>query len=279
MDVRQRSSLQSLEHAQQFLDDHGDVLAAVNGSPARSDLDQAVRRLQEAAAAQEETETRTRSLTRHKNMLRRTLLRHNLGPIVRIVRGRPMLFPTVQDTRMPRKGANDAEVITAVYAVLRWLPAQRENLVGQGLRANFVERLRESVEEFARAIAERWRQESGYFVATKTIPKVLAEAWTSVDMVGALIDDAEAERNLLVAWRATHLHRPRTAALATPEGAVVPALPAAPEAPAASAIPGAPAATVAPVLPPASEVQAASAVQRRGVFRVIARVLNVDRAA
>lgn len=152
---------------------------------------------------------------------------------------------------MPRKGASDAEVITAAYAVLRWLPDQREKLVGQGLRANFVERLRESVEEFARAIAERWRHESTHFVATKTIRKVLPEAWTSVDILGALIDDGEAERNLLSAWRATHLHAPRAAALAAPEEAVSPAAPA------------------SPVIP----------VKRRGVLRVIARVLNVDRAA
>jgi hypothetical protein len=267
MDARQRSSFQSLQHAQQFLDEHGDMLAAVNRSPARSDLDQAVRRLQEAAAVQEEAEARIRSLTRHKNTLRRTLLRHNLGPIVRIVRGRPSLFPTLQDIRMPRKGANDAEVITSVYAVLRWLPGQREKLVGQGLRANFVERLRESVEELARAIAQRWRHESGHFVATRTIPKVLAEAWTSVDMVGALIDDGEAERNLLLEWRATHLHAPRTAALAAPEGAVAPALPAAP------AVPASTAAMTVPATSPAAPVR------RRGVFRVIARVLNVDRAA
>jgi hypothetical protein len=277
MDARQRSSLQSLEHAQQFLDEHGDVLAAVNGAPARSDLDQAVRRVQQAAVAQEETETRTRSLTRHKNMLRRNLLRHNLGPIVRIVRGRPKLFPLFQDTRMPRKGATDAEVITRVYAVLRWLPGQRENLVGQGLRPNFIERLRESAEEFTRAIAERWRHRSTHVVATVTIPEMLAEGWTAVDILGALIDDGEAERNLLSAWRATHLHAPRTAALAGAEEAVAPALTAASDVQAASA---AVAASEAPAASsPGAPALPAIPVKRRGVFRVIARVLNVDRAA
>jgi hypothetical protein len=155
MDRPQGRTLQSLEDARAFLDEHTDKLAAINTTGARQELDRAI-----ADAAAHATDQTGHALvaegtTQKQRALRHALLRDHMSPVARIARARLPHTPELAPLRMPRSNPSVQRLASAARGMAQAAEAHADVFLAAGLPAEFIAQLNDAVGALVRSVGAR----------------------------------------------------------------------------------------------------------------------------
>ena len=205
MTLRQRLRLAALVRARTLLDRYATRLATVNQSPARRQLDRALRDLDLCASTQWEMTRRSASLAKQKRALREDLRLYHMQPLVTL--GTEASTPGTSQLRaleLPWKRVTDGKLLAAAGALLTAADRHREYFLAQGaLSRGFVEELRQATAALAKAKAEGGAARVRLRIATKGVVPALVRGRTSVRILGALIaQHVEVMSSVIKGWEA-----------------------------------------------------------------------------
>ena len=209
MHKQQQADFMVLSRAQSFLDQHAQVLAALNSTPARTELDHLLDRIRNWTLIQEEalalSKRQTAELRERHRHLRETIAR-----IVTIARGRPGKFGDFSTAVIPLRSASSASIRVSAGAILQQARLYRDGLVSEGLGEDIVDRLNSQIEDFGLAWATRSGTLDKQHAATSQMAADLRRAWIVVRMIRALFDEENpVQRRLLANWQTETIHAAR----------------------------------------------------------------------
>lgn len=194
--------LAALRNVQQFLADHADELPRVAQTGASRRLDSLLDELSCLVTEQAAATLLARAATRRLQILRRRLFEEHLTPITRIARAELADHPEMIAFRMPRPSLPVVLLATNALGMARVAAPQAAIFVAAGLPDDFLDRLKEAVDDLVEANLARasWRgRVSG---ATAGITTRLADGRRTVAMLDSFVRLATRDRQQLRArWQ------------------------------------------------------------------------------
>jgi hypothetical protein len=250
MNTRQIHGSQSLRTSQHFLDEHKDVVGAVNTTKARKQLDAAITTLDAVAAVQGTRTRESRAVVVGRKQLETVLIRDFMTPLSKFARtelkGVPdyaALTPSANQLRTEklvqsaRAMANAAAPLAAQIAV--------------EFDPNFLAGLRSATEAVRAAIDTRAQKSVARSGATKGVSEALATGRAAVVSLDARVSklirgNGVLEREWLQARRVVKSTVPVAPPASAPVATTVPVVPTAPVTPVTPITPVTPLTLVAP---------------------------------
>lgn len=242
----QSTVLETLRRMQGFLDTHPTLVASVNQSGARTELDSVATQLTAQATTQETGTRGSKGQTAKQKSLRRTLRVNYMHPIAEIAKHQLRTVPEFKALQMPKGSVTQDRLIAAAGAMADAAALHAATFTTAGMAADFVAQLRTAVQAVETGTSVRIKHRTSRTGATTGLVSLAKQGRSLVRVVDALVRPLLGTDDVLLgAWnQATGLKRkPRLAIANAP--ATVPAA-AAVAAPVATATASAPPASTAP---------------------------------
>jgi hypothetical protein len=205
MNTRQKAALGRFNRIKQFLNQHSRVLAPINQSHARVELDALVVSLTRHEAAQRALTQRRRSIVARRRALRATLRAVHLRPIIAIAHARAADTPRLGALRMPKRGLDDTRLVISVHAMESFLTENRGVFLDERFEDDFVERLLAAANAIKSGADEAFDCRMHGIVATHAIAGLIRRGQELARVFDALVR-SKVDRNgrLAVEWRAVN---------------------------------------------------------------------------
>lgn len=226
MIAQQKQKLQAFVRVQTFLESHP-VAGPLGYSGARETLDDAVRRLNEFAAAQLTGRDLSRGELRRQKQLVKQLFDRHMRPIVTVARAQiePESDVRMPAMRMPRAGVSVVKLLHACDSMIESARTFEAAFVANGLPADFLARFTAARNELEAGLGGRATLIGMRVGARAGLEVQVRRAVRAVDRLDAVVRSAfEGDPVALTEWRtAKRTHRlPATAAKPSTAEASVP---------------------------------------------------------
>lgn len=193
--------LAALRNVQQFLADHADELSRVAQSGASRRLDSLLDELSCLVTEQAAATLLARAATRRLHILRRRLFEEHLTPITRIARAELADHPEMIAFRMPRPSVPVVLLATNALGMARVAAPHAAIFVEAGLPDDFLDRLKEAVDDLVEANLTRASWRGRVRGATVGITTRLADGRRTVGMLDSFVRLATRDhQQLRAAW-------------------------------------------------------------------------------
>lgn len=212
MDQDKNAVLETLLRAQGFLDENAALLASVDFTTARRQLDQIVTSFTTHAVTQGVGDWAARRETAKQRQLG-SKLRHELMKPIAVIAGRTLRdTPAFGALQMPKANARGENFLWQARTMLDAATIHRDRFVAQGLPATFLAEFRAALEELSTSLSERQNNRGRRAAATGLLRFHAQQGRTVLCVLDALVRRAAGDNeSLLRSWQAVrHIDR-RTA--------------------------------------------------------------------
>ncbi|MFI5310214.1 MAG: hypothetical protein ACHQQ3_03205 [Gemmatimonadales bacterium] len=198
----QRNQAASLRRARGFLDDHAKVLAAVNRTEARRQLDAAVHSVDDAGRLQNAYARAMRGETNKQRSLERELRETHLVPIGKLARAHLKRLPGMAALAPKLKNLGGPWLVQMARAIVIAGAEFREVFTAASYPARFLEDLAAAADALDASLARRSQHRSDRVTATAGIAVAIASGRNAVAMLDPVVGRIIAgNAGLVKGWR------------------------------------------------------------------------------
>lgn len=209
----QRNQADSLHRVRGYLDDHAKLLGAVNGTPARRQLDAAVLTVDDAGRLQNANVRNMRGETGTQRSLERALRETHLVPIGKFARAHLKQKPEIKALAPRLKNLGAQRLVRMARVVAISGAPFREVFVAASYPAGFLEDAAAAADALDASLARRSLHRSDRVLATARIAEAIASGRNAVAMLDPVVGRIIAgNAGLVKGWR----HAKRIAAVPRP---------------------------------------------------------------
>jgi hypothetical protein len=201
MHTEQGNTMLSLRTANDFVEQHQDVLPAVMTSGAKQRLAEILATLAEHASHQVGSTLAARGATQAQRALRTVLLRTHMAPIVRIAKVDLPTTPELKPLRMPRGRPTIERLAAAASGMAEAAAPHAAVFIRAGLPADFLAQLTEAADALVGSLNARLQRRGETKGATEGLKAKLSEGRKIVHVLDAFVQsELQDEPALLASW-------------------------------------------------------------------------------
>ena len=202
MKYTQGSILETLRRVQGFLDTNNTVLAAVNQSGARTQLDDAVKAITTNVVNQRAGIVNAIGETAKQRKLRLTLRIHYMRPIARVAKRMLGVQPELSMLRMPPEDLGPTDLVGCARGMADAAEPHSTTLIAGGLKPGFVAQLLDAAKAVEDSLVDRSKSRGRRAGATGGLTKHEKAGREELKVLDALIvPEISGNAELLSEWR------------------------------------------------------------------------------
>jgi hypothetical protein len=203
MRATQRYRGESLRRVQQCLDAHPDVFGAINASPARGQLDEAIAQLGPIVDVQGARMREARGEKQRQVELERELRDHNMAPVAKFALGKLASVPNIGALTPSATRLRGARLVQAARAMAEAAIPHAEEFAAASFPADFAQQLIAAADAVRASIEARSRKAADRQHATAAVEETLKRGRSAALMLEGAVDRLVPRRSPLYAeWRA-----------------------------------------------------------------------------
>jgi hypothetical protein len=188
---------------QRFIDANGAILPVLTSGGGRNGFDAALKRVAEFGDVQGAHRISGSGERSYERKLAREVRRDHMFPIVRVARARVPAAAQLEAVRMPRLRSNSAVLIRQARDMAEAVTPYRQLFHEVGLPADFIERLRDAVNELEKVSSDKLGHFAKRVGATENISTEVDTLKLELTMVDSIAVSALASHpEKLGEWRA-----------------------------------------------------------------------------
>ena len=214
----------TLRAIQGFLDLHKDLLAEVNASRARKNLDALVQQLSTQSVDQHSGRTAARGETALQVALRNDLRLYHMKPIAIVAQARLRAVPEMKAFVFPRATTSSPRLVESARGMADAAAKHTAEFIEGGLSEDFIARLVAATDALSQSVDNRAKSDGRSIGATTALAGLEKPARAAIRVLDALVlpfivnDD-----RLMGEWRAARrIHRKTGPASGSPAGGATP---------------------------------------------------------
>lgn len=202
MQKRHMQFLGALRLAQEILTVEAAALVAVNGSRARTRLDEVVARIESLATSSTSNRTASRAALSTEQQLARDYVRYHLGPIVRVARANVVDDPSLMAFRLPHRRSNKTRLLEVGRALMAAAEPHTGLFVEAGMPATFLDDARAAADRLAATMLSKGVHRTTASGSQKGLVEAIDQARRTVQVLNALVNATrELPESMLTQWR------------------------------------------------------------------------------